>query len=152
VQHEDYYQKLRRRFREWARSKEGQTNKWAEYLMWAPDLFHLLCKLSVDRRVPPAEKAKLLAAIAYFVSPVDLVPEVVLGPVGYVDDIAVAALALNGIVNGPRREVVLEHWAGDDDVLDVIQQILEAADSMVGAGLWKRVRGLFRGDEPDEDC
>ncbi len=51
--------------------------------MFAPDLLHLLCKLTIDEDVPVKERAKLAAAIAYFISPIDLVPEAIVGIIGY---------------------------------------------------------------------
>ena len=143
-QHLDYYQQLRQKFKVWLQSEEGKTNKWAEYLMFAPDLFHLLCKLSVDPEVPLKEKAKLAAAIAYFISPLDLVPEAILGPAGYIDDISLAAYVLKSVVNTTDPEILRRHWAGETDVLAVVKHILNVADQMVGAGLWKKIMGMFR--------
>ena len=137
----DFYQHLRARLAAWMKGR-GSRHKYAEYLLVAPDLFHLLCKLAVDKRVPVAEKAKLAAALAYFVSPMDLVPEGLIGPAGYADDVALAAYVLNSIVNTTSPAVVRAHWAGDGDVLDVIRRILEVADDMVGSGLWKSLRGF----------
>jgi uncharacterized membrane protein YkvA (DUF1232 family) len=140
---QDFYQNLRSRMRTWIETKEGKNHRWGEYLMFAPDLFHLLCKLSLDKDVPVKEKAKLAGAIAYFVSPVDLIPEVVTGPVGYLDDIAIASYVINSIVKNSDADVVKRHWAGEKDVLEVIQAILNAADKMVGNRLWKKLRGRF---------
>lgn len=138
----DFYQRLRHKIHEWADSKEGKSSKWMKFLLFAPDLFHLLCKLTIDPEVPVKEKAKLAAAIAYFVSPIDLIPEAIVGPIGYVDDIALAAFVLKGIINETNPEVVKKHWAGDSDVLEVIKHIIEVADQMVGSGLWKKLKGL----------
>lgn len=141
--HDDFYQKLRAKIKAWLKTKEGSSHKWVNYLIWAPDLFHLLVKLSLDEEVPTKERAKVVAAIAYFVSPIDLLPEALLGPAGYVDDIAIAAYVLSSIVNHSGPERLRKHWAGETDVLVVIQAILKAADSMVGSGLWRRLRGRF---------
>lgn len=138
---EDFYQSFRKKIREWLKA-DGKSSKWAEYLIFAPDLFHVLCKLSIDNDVPVKEKAKLAAAIAYFVSPLDLVPEAIVGPIGYVDDIALAAYVLNSIINNSDPAIVRRHWAGDIDVLELIQQILHVADEMVGSGLWHKLKGL----------
>ena len=137
----DLYQNLRDKFRNWMANK-GSSHKWAKYLMWAPDLFHLLCKLSIDKEVPAIEKAKLAATIAYFVAPIDLIPEAIVGPVGYVDDIALAAYVLNSIINNTSEDIVKRHWADDEDVLEIIRQILLVANEMVGSGLWKKLKRL----------
>ena len=106
----DFYQKLRKRMQKWLKSKKGASHKWADYLLFAPDLFHLLCKLSIDSEVPAKEKAKLIAAIVYFISPLDLMPEAILGPVGYLDDIVVAAMSLDSVINNTNTDVVKRHW------------------------------------------
>lgn len=136
----DFYQKLRVKIKKWLDSKNGAHNRWAEYILLAPDIFHLLYKLTLDKDVYVADKAKLAAAIAYFISPIDLMPEALLGPAGYVDDLALAAYVLNGIINNTDPEVVRRNWAGDGDVLEVIQSILRVADKMVGSGLWKKLK------------
>ncbi len=144
--HQDtgYYQELRNKFKSWIQTKEGRDHKWSEYLLAAPDLFHLLCKLSIDKDVPVKEKAKLAGVIAYFVSPIDLVPEAIVGPIGYIDDISLAAYVLNQIVNNTDPEVIKRHWAGEGDVLELIQRILERADEMIGSGLWTKLKNMIK--------
>lgn len=143
LEKDDFYQNFRGRMHEWIKSDDGKVHKFADILMFGPDLFHLLCKLSIDENVSVTHKAKLVGVIAYFVSPVDIVPEGLIGPVGYVDDIAIAALVLNNFINDSNPELVQKHWAGDEDVLKVIKQILEVADNMVGSGLWGKLKGKF---------
>lgn len=140
----DFYQKLRVKIKEWLQSDDGQNNKWAEYLMFAPDLFHLLCKLVMDEEVLVADKAKLAGAIIYFISPLDIIPEGLIGPLGYTDDIAVAAYVLNAIINHTDPEVINRHWAGEGEVLEVIQRILASADEMIGGGLWNKLKQKFK--------
>lgn len=143
-QESDFYQKIRNKIRVWAQSEDGKTNKWTEYLLYAPDLFHLMCKLVLDKRVSTKNKAKLAAAIAYFISPADLIPEAIVGPIGYVDDIALAVYVLNVIINETDPSVIEEHWAGENDVLPIIKQILAVANEMVGRGIWKKVKSVLK--------
>ena len=135
----DFYQQMRDSIRIWLKGKGGNF-QFAEYLLAAPDLFHLLCKLAIDKDVPAAEKAKLAGAIVYFISPLDLLPEALAGPLGYIDDVAMAAFVLNRLINKTSPEIVTRHWAGDKDILDLIQQILQVADEMIGSGLWAKLR------------
>ena len=139
-----YYQELRNKFKSWIQTKEGKDHKWSEYLLATPDLFHLLCKLSIDKDVPVKEKAKLAGVIAYFVSPIDLIPEAIVGPIGYIDDVSLAAYVLNQIVNNTDPEVIKRHWAGEGDVLELIQRILERADEMIGSGLWVKLKNMIK--------
>jgi uncharacterized membrane protein YkvA (DUF1232 family) len=141
-EHQDFYQRLRLRMRAWITSKAGRANRWAEYLMFAPDLFHLLCKLTMDPEVPMAHRARIAAAIAYFLSPLDLFAEVLLGPFGFIDDIALAAYVLHRLVNDTDEEIVRRHWAGEGDILQLVQRILKNADKMIGGWAMARLRGV----------
>ena len=138
----DFYQQMRESIRLWLERK-GKGFKYAEYLLAAPDLFHLLCRLAIDPDVPAALKAKLAAAIIYFVAPVDFFPEALIGPYGYVDDLVAAAFVLNGLVNEIDAEIVRRHWAGNKDVLGLIQEILKVAQELVGKGLLGRIKDAF---------
>ena len=138
-----FYRRLRRRVEDWAATRTGRENRWLKYVLAAPDLFHLLCRLSVDLGVPPKVKVRLVLVIAYFVSPLDFFPEAVLGPIGYLDDIALAAFFLDQLVNAGGAAVVRRHWAGDGDVLELIRGIAATADEMVGSGLWEKIRKML---------
>ena len=139
----DFYQKIRNDVKHWLNDNLDKENKWADYILAAPDFFHLLCKLTADSEIPSNKKLKLLAAIAYFISPIDLLPEALLGPVGYLDDIAVAAYILNDLINEVDSQIVRKHWAGEQDVLDLIKTILVNADEMIGSKMWKRIKKRF---------
>jgi uncharacterized membrane protein YkvA (DUF1232 family) len=140
--HHDFYQSLRARIAA-ALAKRGEGYRHARYLLVAPDLFHLLCRLALDSRIPSSEKAKLAGAIAYFVSPIDIVPEMLLGPLAFLDDVAVAAFALNSVINAGQGEIAKELWAGDGDVLELIQQIVSRTDEMLGANVWNKLKSFF---------
>ncbi len=139
----EFYIKIRKDVKHWLINHADKENNWSEYVLAAPDLFHLLYKLSIDKRVPSNKKVKLLAGIAYFISPIDLLPEAFLGPVGYLDDIAVAAYILNDVINEIDPQIVRSHWAGDSDILDLIKTILANADNMIGSRLWKKLKKRF---------
>ncbi len=139
----DFYQELRLKI---ANYLEKNQIPYGDILLLAPDFFHLLVKLSLDKRVDNNKKAKLALAITYFLSPIDLLPEVILGPVGYLDDVALAAYILNDFINNNDSDLLYEHWAGSSDVLASIQNTLTLANQFLGEGLWKRLKkkiGLF---------
>jgi uncharacterized membrane protein YkvA (DUF1232 family) len=82
----------------------------------------------------------LAGVLAYFLLPVDLMPESLIGPVGYLDDVALTAFALNQLLSQTDPEVLRGHWAGDGDILEVIQEIVKRADEMIGSGLVNKIR------------
>ena len=55
----DFYQKLRLQIKNWAEKQVGKETRWTEFILLAPDFFHLLCKLMMDKDVPMSKKAKL---------------------------------------------------------------------------------------------
>lgn len=48
---QDFYQKLRTKLVAFLGSKKGKSNKFTPYLMFVPDLFHLLIKTVTDAGV-----------------------------------------------------------------------------------------------------
>lgn len=147
--HYDFYQKLRARIRKWSKGKDGSTGKWSEYFLFAPDLFHLLCRLSIDSEVSIKARLKLAGAIAYFVSPFDLMPEALVGVIGFADDIALAAYVLNSLVNGCHPHILKRNWAGNQDILALIKGIMKWGDSagrsgILGKKAWKKVIKMFK--------
>jgi uncharacterized membrane protein YkvA (DUF1232 family) len=135
--YDDFYKKIRKQISGFLGKKKF---KYAEILLLAPDFFHLLVKLSMDKRIPSDKKLKFVVGIAYFIMPFDFFPEAILGPIGYMDDIAVAAYILNDYINNNSPDIVYEHWAGEGDLLASIQNILTIADNFLGKGLWDRIK------------
>jgi len=134
---QDFYQKLRIKIANYLSKNKFE---YADILLLGPDFFHLLVKLTLDQRIEPVRKTKFAFAIAYFFSPLDLLPEMFFGPLGYLDDIALAAYILNDFVNNSDSEILYEHWAGQSDILASIQNVLTLANKFLGEGLWKRIR------------
>lgn len=138
---DDFYTRLRDRVAGWSERK-AINPKYRDYVLALPDLFHLVVKLMMDPRVDKTSKAVLGAAIAWAVSPIDLLPDF-LGPIGMVDDLLVLALALDYMLDRTPRAVVSEHWAGTGDVFGIIRNVLDRADEWVGRGLVTRIRALM---------
>jgi hypothetical protein len=58
-------------------------------------------------------------------------------------------LVLNSLINKTSPEIVQRHWAGDKDILDLVQQILQVAEEMVGSGLWAKILKSFGKNDKD---
>jgi uncharacterized membrane protein YkvA (DUF1232 family) len=140
AKHDDRYQKMRTRISAWLNKPEHKNYKYAEYILAAPDLLHLMVKLTFDKRISKRSKAILAFGLAYFISPVDLLPEALFGPLGYIDDIGVAAFILKKIINESNQNVVLEHWAGEENILILIEKIIDNMDDMVGGDRLKKIK------------
>jgi len=85
-------------------------------------------RLLWDQRVGAFPKLIPLGALIYVLSPVDLLPEIALGPVGALDDVGIIMLALALFIQVAPSEVVADHLrqlaarrgdnAADADVVD----------------------------------
>lgn len=104
------------------REKRQMRGRMTSFLMFLPNMVKLLGRLLKDARVPGAEKALFVAAIVYFVMPVDLIPDI-FPFIGQVDDIYVVALTLLRLVNRSDARVVREHWSGGGDIVALADSI-----------------------------
>lgn len=97
---------------------------WDELVLEAalllPNLFKLLVGLLADPRIPTRKKMLVATAVLYVASPVDLIPDFVVG-VGYLDDIVLVAVVLDNLMSGVDEAIVIEHWDGSIDSLDLIR-------------------------------
>jgi uncharacterized membrane protein YkvA (DUF1232 family) len=83
--------------------------------------------LMSDRRVPAKHKLIPAAAIAYLVSPIDLLPELAIFGVGYIDDVAILLLALRWF-NRLAGEHVAAIDQGESVAIDADYRVGEPLD------------------------
>ncbi|HEY5650749.1 MAG TPA: DUF1232 domain-containing protein, partial [Acidimicrobiia bacterium] len=76
-------------------------------------------------------------------SPVDLIPEFI-PVVGFADDILLVSYAVNHLISVAGEEVVLEHWDGPRDMLELVRSVLEVTSDLVPPQL-KRLIGRLSG-------
>lgn len=117
-----------------------------DLVLLLPDLTVLLFRLVRDPRVPLGSKAIALLGLSYVISPIDLLPGILLGPIGLLDDLVVVAATLSRLVNRVHPDLVRTHWSGQGDALQVIQRLAARAEALVGNG-FARLLG-FRTIQP----
>jgi uncharacterized membrane protein YkvA (DUF1232 family) len=79
-------------------------------------------RLLMDSRVPTPTKAALAGGMLYIISPIDLVPDMI--PVlGQLEDMALALLLIDGMVNGLDRNIIADHWRGSAATLRNISKV-----------------------------
>lgn len=72
---------------------ETYTGEYESFIDYGPDLFKLLCNL-LNSDVDYSLKLPICGAIAYYVTPEDVIPENIYGPYGYIDDIYLSSYVL----------------------------------------------------------
>lgn len=135
------YDRLRARLA--AAPRPGSASRARDLALLLPDLTVLLARLLRDPRVPLGSKLVALFGLGYVLSPIDLLPELLLGPIGLVDDILVVSAALSRMLNDVHPDVVRSHWSGQGDALDAVQRATGWSRSLLGRHLGSAVRRVL---------
>lgn len=135
-----FYDKLRARILAAVERRGGKlAAPTVRALLLVPDVFMLLVRLSLDREVPASARAMIGGALAYFVLPIDLFPEAMVGGVGYLDDLVLATAVLAHAFGGDLEPYARRHWSGPEDVRKVIADVAGAAQGLLGQNLYDKL-------------
>jgi uncharacterized membrane protein YkvA (DUF1232 family) len=143
-----FYDTLREKILHAIEKREGKrgaklTEGTVRALLLVPDVFILLARLALDKNVPGSTRALIGGALAYFVLPVDLLPEAILGGAGFLDDLVLATAVLSQAFGGDLEPYARKHWSGSEDLRVVVRDITETAQSLLGQNLYDRLRRLL---------
>ncbi|MDF1594551.1 MAG: YkvA family protein [Acidimicrobiia bacterium] len=104
-----------------------------------PNLVKLVYRLMRDPRIPRKSKIILGAILGYLVVPIDVVPDFI--PVfGQADEVLLLSYAVRHIIEAAGTDIVLEHWDGSQDVLELVESITGFAATL----LPKPIQSLLR--------
>jgi len=90
-------------------SKLKKQLYFARIVYHIPNFIKLSLRLLKDKRVPLYPKLLVYGAIAYILSPYDLIPDFLVPFLGFFEDIIIAILCLIGLVKLSPPEVVEGH-------------------------------------------
>src|ERR1700724_1243935 len=139
-----FYDRLRSRVLETVERRAGRLPEDVIIaLLLAPDIFILLVRLVMDKDVPRRARWLIGGAIAYWISPIDLLPELFLGPIGYLDDLVVAVAVLAQVFTGDLEPYARKHWTGRQDLHVVLHDISAAARTLLGPAVHDRLKRLL---------
>ncbi len=127
-----------------AKGHPGAGADFRDVLLLLPDLTVLLLRLLRDERVPLGGKLAALFGVGYVLSPIDLLPALLLGPIGLLDDLFVVSATLSLLLNHVHPDVVRAHWSGSGDVLRAVHRVTFWAESQFSGHLSRLLRSLFR--------
>jgi uncharacterized membrane protein YkvA (DUF1232 family) len=113
-----------------------------DLLLLLPDLTVLLGRLMRDARVPRSAKFVAMLGIGYVLSPLDILPGLIFGPIGLVDDLLIVTATLSRILNDVHPDVVRSHWSGKGDVLDAVQRVTQWSEQLFTGRLKSALRSL----------
>lgn len=139
-----FYDRLRQRILDAVERRGGRLAPSAvRALLLVPDVFMLLVRLALDKEVPGSARAMIGGALAYFILPIDLLPEALIGAGGFVDDLVLAAAVLTHTFSSDLEPFARKHWSGKEDLRKVLTDVSEAAESLLGVNLYARLRKLL---------
>ena len=95
---------------------------WLELPRFVGDVGTLVWRVLKDRRISTWQKVAAGAAVAYVVSPLDVIPDVLPG-LGQLDDLFVIRQALKLLADAAGTEVLREHWTGSEEGFALVLRV-----------------------------
>lgn len=111
----------------------GYEGEFSQLIHQAPALYRMMTKLLDDRALPRSMSPLVIAAIAYFILPGDIIPEEKYGPAGYVDDIYLCAFIANEVTKeSASPDILARNWDGNVPVATLVKEILDREKELIG--------------------
>jgi len=146
-----FYDSLKVRIVEWLRPKlGGRLVKLAEFTFLLPDIMILLGRLLLDKRVPRRLRIKLGMILGYLASPLDLVPEALVGPLGMAEDLVLIAFALHRVFAEVEEEILREHWSGRPEHLEKLGELADLVDGIFSGKVGGKIQDWYD-QEPEPE-
>lgn len=103
-----------------------------------PSLARTIARLVADPAIPRTAKIAMGAALVYLASPLDLLPDFI-PLLGYLDDVLLAAILVDGILNFVDRPLVLRYWPGTPGSLEKVARVAHALAAWVPRRVKERI-------------
>jgi uncharacterized membrane protein YkvA (DUF1232 family) len=112
-------------------------------ILLLPRLGRMIASLLADRDVPTTAKVVLGAVALYLASPIDLIPDFI-PLLGFLDDVLLAAVVVDGLLNHLERSFVERYWPGDLASLDKVAAVARRLAAWVPLSIKARIFGSRR--------
>lgn len=95
---------------------ENYTGEYESFIDYGPQLFKLLCDL-LNTEIDDSLRLPICGAIAYYVTPEDVIPESEYGPYGYIDDIYLSSHVLRMVAKVHGYGFIQEYSCRDIEMI-----------------------------------
>ncbi|AXV39098.1 YkvA family protein [Methanobacterium sp. BAmetb5] len=95
---------------------------YASFIDHGPTLYKLLTDVLDEKSISNDIRLEISAAIAYYVIPMDIIPEQIYGPYGYIDDIFISSYVIKKISNSLGYEILEKYWIGTENLQSVVEE------------------------------
>lgn len=109
---------------------ESYQGEYASFIDHGPQLFKLLTEV-LNENINQDLRLQISAAIAYYVVPMDVIPEQVYGPYGYIDDIYVTTYVIKRTASELGYEILKEHWESEEDLELIVEECYEKSSEVL---------------------
>lgn len=109
---------------------DSYNGEYASFIDCGPNLFKLLCDI-LDHDINKDLRLKICGAIAYYVVPMDVIPEQIYGPYGYIDDIFMSVYALRQVADEYGYDFLQEIWEHDGDIKEVMDDCFDKSQEVL---------------------
>ena len=111
----------------------GYTGPNADLVRWVPAVYRLMRHMLEDPLLPGRLRPLVLAAIAYFILPSEIISEDLRGPSGYQDDLFLCAWIAERIRQDlGTDDILLANWDGDVPIVPLLASILSQEQALIG--------------------
>lgn len=104
---------------------ENYDGDYASFIDCGPNLFKLLSDILEEEIIDQESRLEISAAIAYYVVPMDVIPEQIYGPYGYIDDIFISVYVLNNLAEKYGYELLQKVWQKPGNIKEVMDDCYE---------------------------
>lgn len=120
----DYYEVLKENL-------VAYRGEYESFINHGPDLFRLLIDLLNEDKVKKDHRLIINAAIAYYISPMDIIPEQIYGPSGYIDDIFICCWVLKQLMKMGLEETIRAKWDGAGEFDDILNECFDKSLKLI---------------------
>jgi uncharacterized membrane protein YkvA (DUF1232 family) len=118
-------------------------------ILYLPELFDMLSRL-LTTEIKKPDRIKVSCALAYFVTPCDVIPEEEFGIEGFIDDVFLVCHVLTGIKDRYGIGLLESLWNSEEDFTEVLDYTyLQSSKIIDEKGLREEIL-KFVGLEEDE--
>ena len=95
------------------------NGEYASFIDNGPELFKLMCDI-LEYDLKREIRINLCGGIAYYVVPMDVIPEQIYGPYGYIDDIYLSVYVLRTVAEEYGYDFIQKIWDKPQDIKTVM--------------------------------
>lgn len=110
---------------------ESFNGEYAPFIDYGPLLFRFLTEFLSYEGLKSEIKLKICAAISYYVVPMDVIPETVYGPYGYIDDIFITTYVIRMLADIYGYETLEKYWYGEKKLKFVVEECYERSKEVL---------------------